>query len=443
MTVEIICVGTEILMGNIVNTNAAFLAEGCASLGLNCYYQTVVGDNEKRLTENLELAMSRSELILVSGGLGPTEDDLTKETAAKVCGLELREDPESRRVIEEFFKKRGKEPTKNNWKQALIPEGAKPIPNPNGTAPGVLIELKNRSRDRSKNAHSGGNMTTRIILMPGPPSELIPMFQSSVAPYLQELSGQTFFSKMVKIVGIGESRAETMIGDLIDAQDNPTIATYAKTGEVHIRVTASGATQKEAKKICKPVVKEIKSRFGTYVYATDEKTTLEQALVEMLLKEKMTVACAESCTGGLLSARIINVPGVSDAYKTGFITYSNKAKRKLLGVKKTTLAKYGAVSARTAEEMVRGLAAVTKADVTLSVTGIAGPDGGSEEKPVGLVYIGCLVRGQLRVKEYRFSGSRQKIRESAVTEALVLARECILELFSQDEFGQQDDDAQD
>lgn len=419
MTVELICVGTELLLGSIVNTNVAFLAEKCAGLGLSCYFQTVVGDNEKRLSGVLETALERSDIVILSGGLGPTEDDLTKEVAAKVCGKKLVLHEPSRQAILQYFEKKGTEPTDNNWKQAMLPEGCIVLDNPNGTAPGVIIETK-------KN---------KVILLPGPPNELCPMFESGVRPYLEGLTNQVICSQTVKVCGIGESRAETMVKDLIDAQSNPTIATYAKTGEVHIRVTAGAENQKTAAKLIKPVVKELKRRFENAIYTTDEETTLESAVVELLLANGLTVTCAESCTGGLLSARLVNVPGVSEIYKSGLVTYSNKAKRKLLGVKKATLQKYGAVSEQTAEEMAKGAAALTKADVAVAVTGIAGPDGGTKEKPVGTVYIACAVKGKTVVKKYQFSGNRSKVREATVSEALVLMRSCILEYFSRVTFG--------
>lgn len=418
MTVEIICVGTEILLGNIVNTNAAYLAEKCASAGLSCYYQSVVGDNEERLAWALNCAMERSDIVILSGGLGPTQDDLTKETAAGVCGKKLILDENSKKRIEKYFAGRDKKPTKNNWKQAMIPEGAIVLENNNGTAPGVIIETK----------------SAKVILLPGPPNELIPMFEESVAPYLEKLTAGVIESQTVKICGVAESQVETMVKDLIDVQTNPTIATYAKVGEVHIRVTASAEGHKEARKLLKPVVKELKSRFGYDIYSTEEETTLEKAVVDLLIANNLTVSCAESCTGGMVSARLINVQGVSEVFKNGFVAYSNKAKRKTLGVKKGTLQKYGAVSAQTAEEMAKGAAYFSKADVTVSVTGIAGPDS-SEDKPVGLVYIGCSVKGKVTVKEFHFKGNRAKIREAATSSALMLMRRCMLEYYSQVTFG--------
>lgn len=419
MTVEIIAVGTEILLGNIVNTNAAYLAEKCATLGLSCYHQDVVGDNEERLSETLKLALSRSDIVLLSGGLGPTQDDLTKEVAAKVCGKELYLHEPSKEAIRQFFAERKLEITENNWKQAMVPEGCIVVENPGGTAPGIIM------------AENGKH----VVLMPGPPGELIPMFERSIMPYLAGLTNGVIYSQTVKICGVGESKAESMIEDLVDAQQNPTIATYAKTGEVHLRVTSTATDEKEAKKLVKPVVKELKGRFGNHVYTTDNDVTLEKAVVDLLAANKLTACTVESCTGGMLSARLINVPGVSEVFKSGYVTYSNKSKRRLLGIKKNLLMKHGAVSEQIAREMAKTAAALARTDVSVSTTGIAGPDGGTPEKPVGLVYIGCNVCGRITVKECHFHGSREKIRESTVAAALSLMRECILQYYSEVTFG--------
>ena len=419
MIVELISVGTEILLGNIVNTNAAYLSEQCAALGLSCYYQDVVGDNEERLCETIRTALGRADILLISGGLGPTQDDLTKEAAAKVMGKSLYLHEESKDSIRKFFEKRGLEITDNNWKQAMMPEGCIVVDNPNGTAPGVIM------------AENGKH----VILMPGPPNELIPMFESSIMPYLGKLQDGVIFSQTVKVCGVGESKAETVVKDLIESQTNPTIATYAKSGEVHLRVTARAEDEKAAKKLVKPVVKELKSRFGSHVYTTEDDVTLEKAVVDLLLANKLTISTVESCTGGLLAGRLINVAGVSEVFKSGYITYSNKAKRRMLGIKKNLLEKHGAVSKEIAREMAKGAALVSKADVTVGITGIAGPDGGSEEKPVGLVYIGCSVCGKVTVKEFLFNGDRAKIRENTVSAALNFMRECILKYYSEVTFG--------
>ena len=411
MNAEIICVGTELLLGNIVNTNAAFISERISRLGISCFNQCVVGDNMDRCLAQLKESSSRSDIIILSGGLGPTEDDMTKEAVAKFNRLPLVEDKKSRKAIEEYFAKRNTLPTENNWKQALLPKGAKAVPNANGTAPGIILETKNCT----------------YILLPGPPFELEPMFEKQIMPYLASLQSGVLYSKTVKIVGVGESRAETMIMDMIDAQTNPTIATYAKTGVVHIRVTSYASDKKEAAKLVKPVEKELKKRFGSSIYTTDEKVTLERAVMDLLVSGSMTLSTVESCTGGLISSRIVSESGASEILKCGFVTYSNESKSKLVGVKKSTLDKYGAVSEQTASEMAKGGAKASGSDVCISVTGIAGPDGGTKEKPVGLVYIGCCVKGKVTVKEFRFSGNRNKIRNLSATNALILARECILE----------------
>ncbi|MDO5573452.1 MAG: competence/damage-inducible protein A [bacterium] len=421
MVVELISVGTEILLGNIVNTNAAFLAEQCAYLGLSCFYQTTVGDNEERLAETLHTALKRSDVIILSGGLGPTRDDLTKEVAAKVLGKSMYMDEKQKESIKTFFEKRGLPLTDNNWKQALIPEGAIILYNDNGTAPGIIMEEGEKT----------------VILLPGPPNELLPMFKKDVYDYLNRKTPNTISSQVVKICGMGESQVEDMVKDLME-NDNPTLAPYAKTGEVHLRVTAMAENDKEAKKLTKPVVKELKSRIGSYIYTTNPDVTLEEAVVDLLDKNHLTFCTAESCTGGMLAARLVNVPGVSEVFKEGMITYSNKAKRNRLGVKKGTLAKYGAVSEQVAKEMAKGGCFFTKSDVCVAVTGIAGPDGGTEEKPVGLVYIACNVCGKVTVKEYHFSGNRAKIRENTVSSALTLMRLCVLEYFSEITFGKKE-----
>ena len=416
MVVEIICVGTELLLGNIVNTNAAYLAERCANLGLHCYYQTVVGDNEERLLETIKTGMNRSDILILSGGLGPTKDDLTKECVAKAVNRDLVRDEHSAKRIAAYFEKRGMEITENNWKQAEIPEGARAVDNDNGTAPGIIVEA----------------MGKKIILLPGPPMELKPMFEEKMMPYLRSLQPGIIYSKTVKLCGIGESKAETMILDLIGEQGNPTIAPYAKTGEVHFRITAKAETKEEALDLMQPMLLTLKQRFGTKIYSMEEKETLESTVISILRDKELKLAVAESCTGGLLAGRITAVSGASEVFGTGLVTYSNKAKKKLLGVKKTTLKEFGAVSRETAKEMAYGICKEQKTQVGLSVTGIAGPSGGSEEKPVGLVYIGCNVCGKIVVKEFHFSGNREKIRQSSVTSALILLRKCLLEFLEED-----------
>lgn len=410
MVVELISVGTEILLGNITNTNAAYLSVKCAELGLSLYNQQVVGDNEQRLASALKTALKRSDIVILTGGLGPTQDDLTKEVAAKVMGCNLVEDSYTRERIETILKNSIYKDNipENNWKQALVPEGATVVDNNNGTAPGLIMEKGEK----------------KVILIPGPPNEMQPMFEEFIYQYLEALEPAVLYSKMVKICGEGESRVETQIMDLIDGQTNPTIATYAKTGEVHLRVTAKAETLEEAKSLVKPVVKNLKSRFKDAIYSTDEKETLEAAVVKQLRKKNLQLVTVESCTGGLLAGRIVNVNGASEVFSQGFVTYSNKSKRKLVDVDKSTLKKYGAVSKEVAKEMAKGGIFATDADVCVAITGVAGPET-EDNKPVGLVYIGCYAHDKVTVKEYQFKGDRQKIREQAVIKALDLVRRCI------------------
>ena len=414
MTAELISVGTEILMGNIVNTNAQYLAAQCAGLGLSMYHQTVVGDNEERLAGAVRTALGRTDVVILSGGLGPTEDDLTRETCAKVMEMPLEPDEHTKERIREYFKNSTlKEIPDNNWRQAMVPHGAIVLDNENGTAPGLILEKNGKC----------------AILLPGPPNELIPMFEEKVIPYLQRKQPELLISQMVKICGVGESKVESELLDLIDAQTNPTIATYAKVGEVHLRVTARAANAEEGEKLLRPVVKEISRRFGTAVYTTREDETLEMAVVRLLKKYELTVTTAESCTGGMLAARIVNVPGASEVFRQGLVTYSNKAKRRLLDVNKATLKKYGAVSKETVKEMATGGVFASDADACVAVTGIAGPDS-EEDKPVGLVYIGCCMKDKVEVEKYQFKGNRQKVREQAVVKGLDLLRRCILENYA-------------
>lgn len=407
MTVELISVGTELLLGNIVNSNAAFLSVKCAQLGFSMYYQTVVGDNPGRLSETIKKALDRSDIVIITGGLGPTQDDLTKEVLAKVLDRDLLMDQESKDKISRYFKERTANKdmtaiTDNNWKQALKIADSIVVDNKNGTAPGYIVEEDNNT----------------IILLPGPPSEMIPMFNNDIYPYLEKKQDMVFISKMVKICGIGESKAETMIIDLIEKQDNPTIAPYSKMGQVHFRITAAANSVEEANALLEPVIEEFKIRFADNIFTIDEDETLEGVVVKLLKEKKYSLTIAESCTGGLLSGAIVNVSGISDVFNEGFITYSNKSKIKYLGVNEETINKYGVVSAETAKEMAEGAAKKTGSDTALAVTGIAGPGGGSLEKPVGLVYISSYVSGKVFVKELRLKGNRKKIREQTVVNAL-------------------------
>ncbi|HJB06538.1 MAG TPA: competence/damage-inducible protein A [Candidatus Enterocloster faecavium] len=412
MTVELISVGTEILMGNILNSNARYLAEKCAMLGFNMYFQVTVGDNFGRLQSVIRTALDRSDLVILTGGLGPTEDDLTKEACAAVMGVPLVEDAHTKALIEAYFRNNiYREIPQNNWKMTTVPEGALVLDNHNGMAPGLIVEKNGKT----------------AILLPGPPGELYPLFEEQVMPYLQKLRSCVLLSKTMKICGHGESQVESRLLDLIDAQTNPTIATYAKVGEVHVRLTASAADNESAEALLEPVAEEIRRRFGTSIYTEEEGVTLEAALVKLLTEKKLTISTAESCTGGMVSARLVNVPGASQVFMQGMATYSNEAKMRLLGVRQETLKEYGAVSAQTAREMAAGGAKAARTDVCVSITGLAGPGGGSPQKPVGLVFMACCLKGQVKAERWQFKGNREKIREQSVMKALDLVRRCVLE----------------
>lgn len=393
MKAEIITVGTEILLGDIVNTNSQYLAKELADLGVEVYYQGTVGDNEDRLLQSIEESLNRSDMVITTGGLGPTKDDLTKETAAKFFNQELVLDEKSWNKIEIYFNKLGKIPTENNKKQAYFPKDAIILENNNGTAPGAILRKGKKI----------------IIVLPGPPREMKPMFEESVKPYLKSLTTEILESKTLRFYGIGESSLEEEIIDIIKEQSNPTVAPYAKDMEVTLRITAKATSKEEAINLINPVVHKIQDKVGKYIYSDDD-ISLEDTVAKILVSKNLTIGVAESCTGGMVSSNLINYPGISSVFMEGCVTYSNEAKMKSLGVKKETLDKFGAVSEETAKEMAEGIAKRHNTNIGLSTTGIAGPEGGSEEKPVGLVYLGIYINGKTMVKRYVFNGNRQQIR---------------------------------
>lgn len=401
MKAELISVGTELLLGDIINTNAQYIARRLADIGIFVYYQTVVGDNPQRLKEAYDIAFKRSELVITTGGLGPTKDDLTKEIAARYFNRKLLLDMDSLQKIETFFKNTNRTMTENNRKQALFPEGSKILPNPNGTAPGCIIKEGKKI----------------IIMLPGPPKEMAPMFEASVMPYLEQFQDCVLVSKVLRVLGLGESLMEDKIKDIIDSQTNPTIAPYAKEGEATLRITARGRDKKEAEAIMAPVEKKIRDRLGDNIYGVGN-TSIDEVVAKELIKRKLTIALAESCTGGLLAYRLVRNPGVSAVLIEGDVTYSNDAKMRRLNVKKETLDKFGAVSEQTALEMVQGIVKSSNADIGISVTGIAGPEGGTAEKPVGLVYVGLYIKGKTMVRKFNFPGNREKIQNRTVMNAL-------------------------
>jgi len=411
MKAEIISVGTELLLGQIVNTNAQIISQELQKIGIDVYYHTAVGDNKGRLTEIFHTAWNRSDVIITTGGLGPTQDDLTKEAIAEYLNLPLVLDEDSLNKIREYFQKRRREMPVNNWKQALLPEGSKPIPNQKGTAPGIFLE-------------KGGKI---VIMLPGPPFEMEAMLKDYVVPQLSKKTSSVIFSRVLKFYGIGESLLEEKIKDLIENQSNPTIAPLAKRGEVTIRLTAKAGSREEAMSLIEPVEAEIRSRFGEYLYAFDDEN-IEDVVARLLLEKNKTLAIAESCTGGLVSHKLTQVPGISNSLDRAIVTYSNRAKEEVLHVKSETLKNYGAVSEQTAVEMAEGARRISNTDIGLSTTGIAGPSGGSKEKPVGLVYMACADSSGCTVERHLFIGNRSDIKEMAANAALQLLRKKLLML---------------
>ncbi len=412
---EILCVGTELLLGEVVNTNAAYISKKLAEFGVSVYRHAVVGDNPERLSEALEAALSRADLVITSGGLGPTYDDLTKETVAAHFGLSMHTDEATVKAIESFFASRGKglgAMTKNNLKQAEIPDGALAIPNPNGTAPGILLEKDGKT----------------VIMLPGPPRELCPLMDGAVSEYLKKNTESILVSHNMHIIGMGESSVEETLRDLMTSSENPTLAPYAGEGEMRLRITAKAASAEEGEALCLAMMEKVYATpVGNFVYGVDVGGT-ERALVTALAERGLTVATAESCTGGLLAKKITDVAGASAVYLGSCVTYANEAKVKLVGVKPETLEKFGAVSEETAIEMARGVRAALGADVGISTTGIAGPGGGTPQKPVGTIFVGVSSdKGEFAVNlKLSPMRTRDYLRTCTASRALALALEQIL-----------------
>ena len=410
-TAEIVCVGTEILIGDIVNTNAAYISSRLAEMGISQYHQSVVGDNPERLTEALKTALERADLVITSGGLGPTYDDLTKETAARLMGRTLHTDEKSLDAIRAYFEKTGRVMTENNAKQALIPDGSTVFENLRGTAPGVCIE------DFENNK--------MLVMLPGPPRELEPMFSDQVMPYLMKFTDNVMLSRDVNIFGMGESTVEEHLRELMQNSANPSLAPYVNTGEVRLRVTARAKSLEECEKMCNEVIEKIyASPVGEYIYGIDT-GSLEKALLLTLCEKKLTFASAESCTGGLIGKRMTDLAGASEVYFGSIISYANEIKENLLGVPHEILEKHGAVSPETAAHMARGARERLGVDIAVSTTGIAGPGGGTDEKPVGLVYVGVSSRLGESVTKLNIAPGRSVrdyVRYLAASNALSLAR---------------------
>lgn len=404
MKAEIIGIGTELLLGEILNTNTQYISKKLAELGIDVYYHTVVGDNPKRLEESFESAFGRVDLVITTGGLGPTQDDLSKNVAAKYFNKKMELNHESLKLIQDYFKRTNRVMPKSNEKQAYFPEGSIILKNNNGTAPGYILE----SNDKI------------IIQLPGPPKEMQPMSEESVIPYLNKFNDYVLESKVVRVFGLGESSSEELISDLIENQSNPTIGTYGIPGGCRFRITAKAKNSEEALSLIKPVEEAMRERFKENVYGVNDES-IEEVVAKLLIEKNLTISTAESCTGGMVSSALINYPGISQVFMQGVTTYSNESKMKLLNVKAKTLEKFGAVSNETAAEMAEGIAKIAGTNIGISTTGIAGPDGGTEEKPVGLVYLGLYIDGDVKTKKIKIANmknDRNSIRSRATLSAL-------------------------
>ncbi len=407
MKAEIICIGTELLLGQIVDTNAAFLAREIAGLGIDLYYKATVGDNLKRIVDTLKTAWDRADLLVLSGGLGPTQDDLTREAVAGLIGEELEFNEDAWSQVQNYFNKTQRPNVESNRRQAMFPKSGRIISNHLGTAPCLLVEKENHI----------------IIALPGVPRELKGVWEVSVKPYLTQVliseNSPILTSRLIKMVGIGESAMEERIIDLINNQTNPTIAPYAGTGEVMLRVTAKGFNEDDNKRLIEETTIRIRERLSSYIYGYDT-DNLETMIGKLLKRNGWSLALAESCTGGLIANRITNIPGSSDYYLGGVNSYSNELKINIVGVPEEIISTYGAVSPETAEAMAEGIRKVTSAEVGLAATGIAGPGGGSAEKPVGLVYLAVATPEKTRVEKRIFPFDRMGNKEAATQAGLTL-----------------------
>ena len=408
MIAEIVSIGTELLMGQIVNTDAQYLSRRLQSLGIAVYYHTTVGDNPQRMRDTLALALSRSDIVITTGGLGPTQDDLSKEMAAELLGLDMQFDEESWQAIRGYFDRLGRACPENNKKQAMFAKGSRILPNACGTAPGCMIEKDGKI----------------VIQLPGPPREMADMFERQVYGWLAEMTGGCIASRYIRIYGMGESQVAQLCAKWIESSGEVTVAPYCSLGECQLRVTARGESEHEALEKVYPVVREITALLGEAVYAVLDSSegSMEEAAGRELTAKGLTVATAESCTGGLVAARLVNYPGISSALGEAHVTYANEAKIKYCGVKKETLAAYGAVSEQTAREMAQGLRERSGADIAAATTGIAGPGGGTKEKPVGLVYVAVADQSGVQVEKLQLTGNRERIRSLAALRALDMIR---------------------
>lgn len=404
MIAEILCIGTELLMGQVLNTNAQFLSRRLSALGVSQYHQTVVGDNAARLEDAYRLALSRADVVITTGGLGPTVDDITKRVAANVAGRELVLFPEAEEMVRTRFRQYHRKMTANNLSQAMFTPDSTLLMNPNGTAPGAIVPM------------GGGKV---VIHLPGPPFELQPMFIDQVEPYLQARSGQVLVSRYIRIFGMGEAEVDARLSDL-ETGGNPTLSPYCSLGEVQLRATAGAATQEEAIALLEPLIAQVEVRLGEVIYAVEEDDTgsLAKSAVDALKRRGWTCAACESLTGGMISAALVDVPGASSVVRGGLVTYQTDTKTLLAGVPAELIAEKDVVSAEVACAMAEGTRTRLGVDVAVSATGLAGPDGGTADKPVGTVFVGVSTREMTLAIPLALTGNRTRIRTLAMKHAL-------------------------
>lgn len=396
----IIAVGNEVLCGDVVNTNAAYLAKELDGMGIKCVYMCVVADEWEDITREIKLCSDKADIIITVGGLGPTNDDITKQAVAEALNKKMHFNEKEYEIMHEYFIKREIPETDNNKKQCYLPEGSIALANKNGTAPGIYLE-------------DGGKV---YVMLPGPPYELIPMFEVGVRERILSKTKRSFAEKYYMLAGLGEAATEQKIRDNIVCENGYTLNTYVDDGCIRLKATS---TDENAEEVINKKDIEIKALFGDMIFS-EKNETLAEVVGRLLIEKNLSISTAESCTGGLLAGKLTEISGISQVLIGGGVTYSNQAKMKMLGVEKETLDKYGAVSPQTAEEMARGIAEYYQTDIGVGITGIAGPGGGSDEKPVGLVYIGICFKGECEVRKNVFNGNRDRVRARSVAEALNL-----------------------
>lgn len=413
MIAEILSVGTELLLGQITDTNATYISRALGDVGVDIHYRVTIGDNIARIVQGLEQALERADVVVLSGGLGPTTDDLTREAIAAVAGCDLKLDPGAKASIEAFFASIGRPMVEANLKQAMAPELGELLENPVGTAPGVYVPLRGK----------------HIFAVPGVPHEMQRMIEGEVVPRLLNVmpKRQVIRSRVLRLTGIGESSMAELVEDILTGETNPSVAPLVGDGDVILRITAKGDSEEELNSKMADTEARLRERIGQYVYATGDEP-IESWLIQTLAANRRTVAVAESCTGGLISNRLTNISGSSSSFMGSVVSYSNEAKTRILGIDNALIEEHGAVSAEVAEAMARGVRDLFGTDYGISATGIAGPTGGTSEKPVGLAFVGLAHAGGIESQRHAFARERAINKQRTSQAALLMLRNCLVSL---------------